>query len=140
MPEGFFATFRVSWVDTDAAGIVHFSNFFRFFERTEELFYNEINLNYAQLISEYNIKFPRIEAYCRFASPCKFNDVLEVTMRITEIKEKTIRTEFKIKNATSGKLAAEGGVVNIASSPEVDRSLSLPVEFANRLKKYFGYV
>ena len=39
MASNVFKTYiRVSWTDTDAAQVVHFSNYFRFFEKAEEFY------------------------------------------------------------------------------------------------------
>ena len=45
----FKTSFRVSWVDTDAAGIVHFSNYFKYFEKAEEELYRILNFNFESV-------------------------------------------------------------------------------------------
>ncbi len=64
MPPTFKTSFRVSWIDTDAAQVVHFSNYFKFFERTEEEFYRHLGFSFNDA-TERGIWLPRLK---RFAS------------------------------------------------------------------------
>ncbi len=106
---------RVTWVETDAAQVVHFTNYFRYFERAEEEFYNKLGLDFLSL-SKYNVWLPRVEAHCKYLSPCRFNDLIEVSLRIDKIREKSIHYGFTINNLTTGKKSAEGYVVAVAAS------------------------
>lgn len=131
----FKTRFRVSWVDTDSARIVHFSNYFRYFERAEEELYNSLGINFIKLQEKYGYNLPRLEAYCRYYSPLKFNDLVEVRIFIDEIREKTIKYKFEIHNLTESKKAAEGHVVVVAADMEQRKSVPLNKEFINALLK-----
>ena len=61
----FKTSFRVSWTDTDAAQVVHFPNYFKFFEKAEEEFYRHLGFNVAD-IAEKGVWFPRVEAFCQY--------------------------------------------------------------------------
>jgi len=133
--KSFSVQFRVSWVETDAANVVHFSNYFRYFERAEEEFYNSLGIDF-QSFSSSGIWFPRIEAYCRYLSPCKFNDLIEVTLQIDEIREKAIRYRFIVNNLTSGKKAAEGYFVIVSANIKENQAIPLPREIVEKLKAF----
>ena len=64
-PVAFKTSFRVSWADTDAAQVVHFSNYFRFFEKTEEEFYRHLGFTFTDA-EDKGLWFPRVEAFCQF--------------------------------------------------------------------------
>jgi acyl-CoA thioester hydrolase len=132
----FKTTFRVSWVETDAAQIVHFSNYFRYFERAEEEFYRSLGFNFESLSKKYNLIFPRVEAYCNFKSPLKFNDLVEIELSVKEIREKAVKYWFKIYNKRDEKLAAEGYLVVVAVDEKLRKAVKIPEEFAERLKTY----
>ena len=55
----FKRTFRVHWVDTDIAGVMHFSNFFRYFEACEEEFYRSLSLPLTEIRDKFGIMLPR---------------------------------------------------------------------------------
>ncbi|MCJ7429608.1 acyl-CoA thioesterase, partial [Candidatus Bathyarchaeota archaeon] len=57
----FKASFRVSWADTDAAQVVHFSNYLRFFEKAEEEFYRHLGFSFTDYKLTPGLWFPRVE-------------------------------------------------------------------------------
>ncbi len=72
-------SFRVTWTDTDAAQVVHYSSYFRFFERTEEEFYRQLGFSFTDMVDE-GVWFPRVEAFCQYRQPARFNDLIEVEL------------------------------------------------------------
>ena len=137
MSSTFKASFRVSWAETDAAQIVHFSNYFRFFERTEEELYRHLGFNFNDVIGKHNIFLPRVEAFCEFKKPARFNDLLEVKMRVEEIKEKSIRYGFNIFNKESTVLLANGYIVIVAVDRETGKATAIPREITEKLKQFY---
>lgn len=114
----FKQTFRVHWVDTDIAGVMHFSNFFRYFEACEEEFYRSISLPFTEIRDKYGVMMPRVEAHCQYKAACRFDDVIEVTLKVREVGEKTITYDFRMVRKPDEKLAAEGYVKCIAVNEE----------------------
>jgi len=80
---------RVQFYETDAAGIVHFSCFYRYMEEAEHALWREAGLSIAPPGAE--IGFPRVAASFDFHRPLQFDDEFEVHIRIEEITAKTIR-------------------------------------------------
>ena len=68
---------RVEFVDTDSAGIVHFSNFFRFMEETEHAFYRSLGFTLYSRDAERTFGWPRVAAECRYKSPLRFGELLK---------------------------------------------------------------
>jgi acyl-CoA thioester hydrolase len=80
---------RVQFYETDAAGIVHFSWFFRYMEEAEHALWREAGLSIHPQGSD--IGFARISASCDFHRPLRFEEEFDVTIRIAAITHKTIR-------------------------------------------------
>src|SRR5204863_1535337 len=80
---------RVQFYETDAAGIVHFSWFFRYMEEAEHALWREAGLSIAP--TEAEIGWPRVETSFAFHRPLRFEDEFDVLIRIVTIAEKTIR-------------------------------------------------
>ena len=136
MPSTAFKTsFRVSWTDTDAAQVVHFSNYFRFFERTEEEFYRHLGFSFNDITNK-GIWLPRVESFCQFKSPAKFNDLLEVELAIEELKEKSIKYGFKIFNKESAVLLANGYVIIVAADKQTGKATQIPKDIVEKLKPF----
>ena len=126
---------RVRWRETDTAGIVHFTNFFSYFEVAEQKLFREV-LKTDFLDPKVKKKIfglPRVEAYCQYFSPARFDDLLEIELRIGAIGRTSIRYEFSVYNRTSGKLSASGNVKVVAIN-ENFRPVAIPAEMVELLK------
>lgn len=126
--------FRVPWVDTDAAGVVHFSNYFRYCERAEEEFLRKLNLDFQLVESKYDVWLPRVSASCDFRWPLRFNQVVRVELEEVEVGEKHITYKYKVWNESEGRLSAECRIVVVSASRSKGRSVPLPRELVNLIK------
>jgi acyl-CoA thioester hydrolase len=132
----FKTTYRISWVDTDAAQVVHFSNYFRFFEKAEEEMYQQLGFTFNEIRKKYDFWFPRVEAFCRFKAPSKYGDVLEVSLEIEEIMDKAVKYGFSMVNKASRQLVAEGYVVVVVADKKLGKAVNLPKELVEKLASY----
>lgn len=80
---------RVQFYETDAAGIVHFSWYFRYMEEAEHALWRAAGLSIEPLGSE--LGWPRIAAAFEFNAPLRFEDEFETFIRIEAMTTKTIR-------------------------------------------------
>jgi YbgC/YbaW family acyl-CoA thioester hydrolase len=133
----FKRTFRVHWVDTDTAGVMHFSNFFRYFEACEEEFYRSMSMPLTEMHDKFGVMLPRVEAECKYKAACRFDEPIEVTLRVREVEEKTISYDFQIFLQSEGKLAAEGFVKCIAVNSKW-KVVPLPAEIAKMVRSKIG--
>jgi acyl-CoA thioester hydrolase len=136
MPQPAFRTaFRVAWADTDAAGVVHYSNYFRFFERTEEEFYRHLGFTFEDTAKQ-GLWFPRIEAFCQYKKPARFSDLLEVELTVEGLKEKSFRLGFRIVNKETSVLLAAGYVVVVVADKQTGKAVRIPEETLRKLKAF----
>jgi acyl-CoA thioester hydrolase len=95
MATPFRVTRRVEFHDTDMAGIVHFSNFFRYMEFAEVEFLRSKGLSVAWREREGDrIGFPRVSAACDFRRPIRFEDVVEITVAIARLGRRSVTYDF----------------------------------------------
>jgi acyl-CoA thioester hydrolase len=132
----FKTSYRVSWVDTDAAQVLHFSNYFRIFEKAEEEMYTQLGLSFDEIRQRYNFWLPRVEALCRFKAPAKFSDVLEVSLTVQEIMDKAVKYGFTMINKKSAQLIAEGYVVVVVADKKSGHAVNIPKELVEKLEAY----
>jgi acyl-CoA thioester hydrolase len=114
--------------------IMHYTNYFRYFEVCEEEFYRSKSLSFNDIEAKYGIKLPRVEAHCNYKARCRFDDILEVTIRVRDVAEKTITWDFRVVRQHDGKLAAEGYIKCIAVNSEW-KAVQLPSELAKTIRK-----
>src|SRR5947209_15702996 len=94
MSEPYRTTRRVEFRDTDAAGIAHFSAFFFYMESVEHEFLRSLGLSVLGENETGPVSWPRVSASCDFQNAVRFEDVLEVSLRIARLGEKSITYEF----------------------------------------------
>jgi acyl-CoA thioester hydrolase len=96
MPFEYRLTRRVQFYETDMAGIVHFSCYFRYLEEAEHAMWREAGLSIAD---GSGIGWPRIAASFEYHRPLKFDDEFEVHLRIVGKDARTIRYEGVITSS-----------------------------------------
>jgi YbgC/YbaW family acyl-CoA thioester hydrolase len=124
---------RVQFYETDAAGIVHFSNYFRFMEEAEHALWRDAGLSIAPQGSE--IGWPRVQVSFEYFRPLRFEEEFETHLRIVEIAEKKIRYSCNI--TSSGANVARGimTVVCVTKRPnEPMKSIAIPKEILSRFE------
>ena len=94
MPYEFKLTRTVEFSDTDMAGIMHFSNFFRFMEAAEHAFFRSLGFSIHTTQLEEPLGWPRVHADCDFQHPLRFEDTVEIRLLVREKKEKSIVYTF----------------------------------------------
>jgi len=127
---------RVEFVDTDTAGIVHFSNFFRYMEAAEVDFLQALGLSVSmQTVDGQWIGFPRVSAACDFIKPAKFLDTVEIVVKVEKIGGKSVTYEFDFEK--QGELIARGRITAVCCMTTPDhqlQSLEIPADIRLKLQ------
>ena len=133
----FKTSFRVTWSDIDAAQVVNHSSYFRFFQRVEEEFYEFLGLGPGFCyFTERGIWLPRVEVFCQYKVPSSFGDILEFSLTIIEIRKKSVKYGFVVKQKDTSVLVAEGYVVIAAADKKIQKAIDFPFEIAEKLKAF----
>ena len=82
MPRDFHTTRRIEFSDTDMAGIVHFSRFFVFMEAAEHAFLRSLGTSVTGVLEGRKVGWPRVGASCDYVNPARFEDVLDIRMKV----------------------------------------------------------
>jgi len=129
---------RVEFADTDMAGIVHFANFFRYMEETEHAFLRSLGLSVHMREGERTVGLPRVSAECQFTRPLRYQDEVEVHLRVREKKEKSLTYDFVFRKLGEAAEVARGAitVVSVAMDPETGgmKAVPLPASFNDRIE------
>ena len=123
----------VEFSHTDMAGIMHFSNFYRFMEAVEHDMFRSFGKSIAGEVDENGIHvgWPRVQSECSFFSPLMFEDNIELHLIIREIRSATVKYEVIFsKDVNSKKVEAARGsitIVHVGVDPETGKMSSRPV-------------
>jgi YbgC/YbaW family acyl-CoA thioester hydrolase len=126
---------RIEFGDTDMAGIVHFSQFFRFMESAECEFLRSRGLSVKLGWEGQAIGFPRVSATCDYVKPVTFEDLLDVAVTIDRIGAKSVTYAFEFSHR--GDVVARGKVTSVCCRVVGDRrieSIEIPASYRARLE------
>ena len=90
----FRLTRQVEFSETDMAGLMHFSNFFRFMEAAEHAFFRSLGYSIHTTGFAEPIGWPRVHADCDFRYPLRFEDIVEIRLLVREKREKSLVYAF----------------------------------------------
>lgn len=127
----FRLTRRVQFHETDAAGIVHFSCFFRYLEEAEHAMWRAAGLSIASPGAA--VGFPRVAASFEFRRPLRFEDEFEVRLRVTGKSARSL--SYRATVTKDGDVAARGAltVACVVREPgQPMRATPIPPEIASR--------
>ena len=102
---------RVEFRATDAAGIMHFSTFFNLMEEVEHEFLRHLGLSVLMSDEEGTISWPRVSVKCDYLAAVRFEDVLEVELRITRLGRSSVAYSFHISREETAVARGEFTVV-----------------------------
>jgi acyl-CoA thioester hydrolase len=98
MPDHYRSKRRIEFADTDMAGIVHFSRFFVFMEAAEHEYWRHLGLSVHLERDGDIISWPRMSASCDYRRPARFEDELDIDLRIERQGGKTLTYQFEFFN------------------------------------------
>ena len=88
---------RVEFSETDMAGIVHYSNFFRYMESAEHAFFR--SLGHSVVLRQFDppLGLPRVHAECDYLQPLRFEDEVEIHLLVSEKKPRSLSYVFRFR-------------------------------------------
>lgn len=133
VPGSFHYRRRVEFADTDMAGIVHFSMFFRYMEEAEHALWRAAGMTIASVGEETG--WPRVAASFDFKAPLRFEEECDVAVRIAGTGRRTLEYAFTITR--DGRTIGTGTITTACVSKrpgEPMKAIDLPMEVVDRLR------
>jgi acyl-CoA thioester hydrolase len=110
----------VEFAETDMAGIVHFAHFFRWMESAEHAFLRSLGFSVHQNRADSSSGWPRVKVECSYRSPLRFEQEVEVVLRVAEVRNRSVRYQFEIR-PVGGEPAATGSVVAVYAQVDAQK-------------------
>ena len=130
---------RVEFSETDMAGIVHYSNFFKYMETAEHAFFRSLGYSIVTRNIEPPVGWPRVHAECDYKQPLRFEDEVEVQLLVAEKRSKALSYLFRFRklNAESPVLVAHGKLTVVCVTHHESGKMTactIPKEIADRIE------
>src|SRR4051812_47471990 len=123
---------RIQFAETDMAGIVHFANYFRMMEEVEHAFFRSVGLSVSMQHDGMHVGWPRKAVSCEFFGPIRFEDEVELRMRVTKVGEKSFN--YEVDFILAGRRMALGKTTSVCCALEDGKMRSIPIPAALREK------
>lgn len=127
--------FRVRYAETDQMGVVYHANYLVWCEigRTELI--RERFASYAQ-VERSGVMLAVSEASLRFHAAARYDDLIRVVTRVSEVRSRTVAFEytiFRLAEAGQPERLVSARTTLVALDPE-SRPRKLPAELVSRLR------
>src|SRR3954467_13382806 len=127
---------RVRWGDVDAARIIFYGAYIRFFEFAETELFRAVGLPYGVMFDELDVWLPRAHLECDFRRAAQLDDLLEVCVYVGRVGTKSLRLNFEGRRKGEEELLAEAHFVLVAVRRNTFESVPVPEELKTRLAPY----
>ena len=138
-------TIDVRYYETDLMGIVHHSNYIRFFEYGRIKMLEEIGLPISEIEGQ-GVMLPVVSTFCTYKTPSRMGDTLRIvssveSMPMAKMKIKTVIYKQSSNNPLTpqgdiGAVVAEGEVVIGFIKADTRRPCRIPDFAAQIMEKY----
>ena len=116
---------RIRFVDTDFSTHIHYSALFRHFEIAETEFLRSLGVGYTQWFDR-GFSLPRVHVEADYLVPLRFEDEIDVEVRIERIGESSITFGFRVIKIAGGMEAARGRIVGVCIDVNNGKSTPIP--------------
>ena len=127
---------RVRWGDVDAASIIFYGAYIRFFEFAETELFRAVGLPYSVMFDELDVWLPRVHLECDFHHAAQLDDLLEVSVYIGRFGNKSMRLDFEVRRKGDALVIADAHFVLVAVRRDTFETVPIPAELRERLAPF----
>ena len=127
---------KVRFAETDMLGVVHHSNYFRWFEIARVEYLKKAGIELLSLIAD-DILFPITEATCNYIAPAKFGDDILIEAELKEVSKVKMIFTYKVIRENDGVVLATAQTQNVFTTS--DKGVTrLPEKYYHKLAESFA--
>jgi len=127
---------RVRWGDVDAARIIFYGSYIRFFEIAETELFRAVGLSYGVMFDELDIWLPRVHLECDFHRVAQLDDLLELSVYVGPFGNKSMRLNFEVRRKGETEIIADAHFVLAAVNRDSFQTVPIPALLRERLAPY----
>lgn len=127
----------VRWEDIDAAGIINYQAYLRFFGLAEVELFRSCDLSYRTLFDELNVWLPRVHVECDFFHPVTLDELLVVDAYFGKIGTSSIHLNFEVRRQQQpDQIVATGKYILVCVKRGEFRPTAVPQFVREKLARY----
>ncbi len=117
---------RIRYGETDMMGHAYYANYLLWFEQARGGWCRDRGYSYLDL-EHMGFKLPVMEAHLRYKGEVRYDDLIVVRIKLTQLKLSALRFEYEVFNETTGKTCTTGYTWHMLVSPKM-RPTKIPPE------------
>ncbi len=138
----FTTRLRVRYAETDQMGVVYHANYLVWFEVGRVELLRELGFTYQQMEAEEGCVMPVVEVTCRYRSPARYDEELELETHLLAMRGPVLKFAYKLRRCGalgpgSATLLAEAVTTHIVVDRELRRR-PLPEAYAAAMLGILG--
>lgn len=98
---------QVKYYETDKMGVVHHSNYIRWFEEARVEFMRGMGISYKAMEDE-GVQVPVVSVSCKYRSPATFDDIVIVKTHIKKFNGIVIELAYEVTDEQTGAIRVTG--------------------------------
>jgi YbgC/YbaW family acyl-CoA thioester hydrolase len=127
----------VRWEDIDAAGIINYQAYLRFFGLAEVELFRSCGLSYRILFDEIGLWLPRVHVECDFIHPVTLDELLVVDAYFGQLGNSSIHINFEVRRSEARNvIVATGKYVLVAVKRGEFKPTPIPDAVREKLAPY----
>ena len=123
---------RVRFVETDLMGVVHHSNYLRWFEMARVEYLRSANVLLPELLAA-GIVFPIMEVTCQYRQSAHFDEQIRIEAELVNFSRVKLCFAYKVWREEDNILLAEGKTQNVFTDKN-GRIIRLPQVYHDRIE------
>lgn len=124
---------KAQFYETDQMGVVHHSNYIRWFEEARVDFMEQIGYPYCDA-SNAGIDFAVLEVNCQYKSMVRFEELVKINVFITSLSQTRMSIAYEVADSVTGTLRAKGETGHCFYNRRTKRPVSLKRELPELYK------
>lgn len=123
----------VRYAETDCMGVVHHAVYPVWFEIARTDYIKAAGMSYAE-IEKSGVMLPVAGITCKYRMAAKYDDILEITAKITRLNAAKIEFYYTVKRKGESEILAEG----TSTHGFVDSATFKPINFKKQNPEFFA--
>jgi acyl-CoA thioester hydrolase len=131
----FAHSLRVRYVEVDAQRHVYFGHYLNYFDVALIEYMRAIGYSYQDMVA-LGVDMFYVDAGCQYKGRARFDDVLDVHVRIGHIGNTSFTFEFAVYEQGSEELIATGKIVAVAVDAETEVPVRVPEALRSAVARF----
>lgn len=124
---------RVRYAETDQMGVVYHANYLSWCDMGRTDLIRALGgMTYAELERE-GIALAVVEAHLRYIKPARYDEVIRVSTRVTEVRSRVVRFDYEITVADGAPIAT--GYTTLVAMTREGRGSCIPDHLRQQLEQ-----